>query len=135
MLFWIFLIALLASIIAAVLIDGYEHECAKGFTILVSLFLSLLVVILGTWIIVNNVTAESKVAEYKTRYEALTYQLENDFYENDNDIGKQELMEQVTEYNTEIATGRVDQDNFWYGIFFPDIYDDMEMIELEDALK
>lgn len=135
MLFWILWAACPAAIIAAVLIDGYEHEVAKGFMILVSLSLSLLVVVLGTCIIVNNVTAESKAAEYEARYEALTYQLENDFYENDNDIGKQELMEQIAEYNTEIATGRVDQDNFWYGIFFPDIYDDLEMIEFKEETK
>lgn len=135
MLFWIPLVVWLAVIIATVLIDGYEHECAKGFMILVSSFLSLLVVVLGVWIIVDNVTAESKAAEYETRYEALTYQLENDFYENDNDIGKQELMEQITEYNTEIAAGRVDQDNFWYGIFYPDIYDDLKMIEFKEETK
>lgn len=135
MLFWILLAAWSVAILAAVLIDGYEHEGAKGFMVVGSFFLSLLVVVLGTWIIVNNVTAESKAAEYEARYEALTYQLENEFYENNNDIGKKELMEQITEYNTEIATGRVDQDNFWYGIFFPDIYDDLEMIEFKEETK
>ena len=135
MLFWILWAAWSAAIIAAVLIDGYEHEGAKGFMIIVSIILILLVVGLGIRVIVNNVTAESKAAEYEARYEALTYQLENEFYEKDNDIGKQELMEQITEYNTEIATGRVDQDNFWYGIFYPDIYDDLEMIEFKEETK
>lgn len=135
MLFWILLIALSAAIIAAVLIDGWKYDGFKAAMFIVSCFLGFLVVLLSLPIVCNNVTADSKAAEYETRYEALTYQLENDFYENDNDIGKQELMEQITEYNTEIAAGRVDQDNFWYGIFYPDIYDDLEMIEFKEETQ
>ena len=132
MLFWILLVAFPAALVPAVLIDGYEHEGAKGFMIFVSFILGFLVISLGTVIIIANMTADSKTAEYETRYEALTYQLENDFYENDNDIGKQELMAQITEYNTEIVTGRVNKDNFWYGILFRDIYDDLELIEFKE---
>ena len=65
-------------------------------------------------------------------YESLTYQIENHTY--DEGIGKVELMKQVTEWNKDLARGREDQSNFWYGIFVPNIYDEFEFIPL-DSIK
>ena len=52
-------------------------------------------------------------------------------YDNDNDIGKKELMDQVTEYNVDVQKHKALQRNFWVGIFYPDIWDQFETIPLE----
>ena len=64
--------------------------------------------------------------------EALVYQLENDIYDNDNDLGKKELYSEITEYNCEIAEGKIMQDNIWVYNLYPNIYDDLELIELPE---
>lgn len=94
--------------------------CALGF----------LTIVMGVGIIITNMTADSKAAEYEVRYQALTYQLENEMYEKDSGCGKKQLMTQIMEYNAEIAAGRAGQGNIWYGIFVPDIYNDLALIEM-----
>lgn len=51
-------------------------------------------------------------------------------YDNDNDIGKLELYEKVTEWNTDLARGKVLQHDPWIGVFYPNIYDNVDFIEL-----
>lgn len=128
--FWISLAAFVAAFVVTILIDGWRYEGAKGSMIFVSAVLGVVTLVMGVGIVITNMTADSKAAEYKVRYEALTYQMENELYEQDCSCGKQQMMAQIMEYNAEIAAGRVDQGNIWYGIFVPDIYNDLALIEM-----
>lgn len=130
MLFWISLAVFAVALVVTLLIDGWRYEEAKIFMIFLSGVLGVLVIGMGVAITIANMTADSTAAEYEVRYEALTYQLENELYEQDSGCGKQQMMEQIMEYNAEIAAGRADQGNIWYGIFVPDIYHDLELIEM-----
>lgn len=56
--------------------------------------------------------------------------MENDVYENDNDIGKLELYEKVTKWNSDLARNKVLQYDPWIGVFYPNIYDNFDFIEL-----
>ena len=75
--------------------------------------------------------ANANVAQYQKRYESLTYQYENNFYDNDNDIGKYQLMVQIEYWNTDLAYRKTIQRDFWLGIYYPNIYDRFEFIELD----
>lgn len=68
----------------------------------------------------------------KMRYEMLTYQWENGFYDNDNDVGKQELVDQIRAWNENLATGKRMQHDIWVGAFVPDVFDQYEFISLDE---
>lgn len=77
-----------------------------------------------------NIAKDATIAENQQRYEILTYQLENDVYDNDNDIGKRELYEQIREWNEDLARNKELQNSVWVGMFYPSIYDQFEFISL-----
>ena len=79
--------------------------------------------------------ADADVAKYQQRYESLTYQYENDFYNNDNDVGKYELVSQIEYWNTDLAYRKTVQRDFWLGIYYPNIYDQFEFIKLDKEVK
>lgn len=78
-----------------------------------------------------NIRKEAAVAYWQQRYDAIVYQLENNLYDNDNDVGKKELYDQIQEWNEELAANKVMQDNIWVGMFYPDVFDDFEFIQYQ----
>lgn len=48
-----------------------------------------------------------------------------------NDLGKRDLMEDIEAWNTDLAYRKQIQRNFWVGIFYPNIYDYFDFIELQ----
>ena len=81
-------------------------------------------------VISAHTSIEAKIASNQQIYDSLVYQLENDLYDNDNDLGKKELYNQIQEWNTDLAYRQHIQDNLWCGIFYPNIYDQFKYIEL-----
>lgn len=96
---------------------GFIAACTLGISILIA--------------IVNNAGYDAFVAENQQVYDILVYQFENDLYDNDNDLGKKELYDQIREWNTDLASGKAWTHNPWFGIFWTDAYDEFEFIELE----
>ena len=137
MIFWIFLILLAISVFFLVLYykkwDNYPYN--KDWIEVVSMFVlvvsALVVLIMSIFVIIANVGVEGKIASNEQRYESLVYQLENEIYENDNDLGKYDLYNQIREWNEDLAKGKAMQNDFWLGIFYPDIFDEFEFIELK----
>ena len=76
-------------------------------------------------------TASGDTAKNIQCYESLVYQVETAMFENDNDIAKKELVNQIQDWNEGFEYNRVMRNNVWFGIFFPDIYENCAYIPLE----
>lgn len=97
------------------------------FTIVAwALIAVMLIILLCTYL-----EAPALVLSNQQIYESLMYQVENHLYDNDNDVGKVELMRQVTDWNKDLAKNKYHQRNIWYGIFVPNVYDEFNFIELK----
>ena len=132
MIFWIFLILIEISVVFLILNNNIWLEEWIGLVCEIILTISVITaVIMSIFVISENVGIEGKIASNEQRYEALVYQVENEIYENDNDVGKYELYNQVREWNEDLAKGKAMQNDFWFGIFYPDIFDKFEFIELK----
>ena len=131
MLFWIFVILFVIGVICYV---ATSHTYSTFYEICTNIGIGCIIVGVAGFIItsfvlvVNNVGVPGCVEEYKEKYASLTYQYENDLYENDNDLGKKELIDQIQEWNTDLAWHKANQRDFWIGIFIPNIYDGFEFI-------
>ena len=141
MLFWIFVIALIVGvacvILGKVLWDrtNYDTEWLEvtGWVIfwaaLIAVVVSLLIIIF------SYAGVDAQVASNQQIYESLTYQLENNLYDNDNDLGKKELYNQIQEWNKDLAYYQAIQDDFWLGIYIPDVFDQFKFIKLPQSNK
>lgn len=78
-----------------------------------------------------NVEADAEYYSNIQRREALVYQLENNMYSNDNEVGKFELYVQVKEFNEDLAKGKAMYNNVWVGCLFPDFYEKIDYIPFE----
>ena len=126
MLFWIFVIGMVVFFILGVVFDDLMELFVGLFAMFGMVTLIMLVVI-----IINNVGINGQIAKMNTRHDSLVYQYENDIYDNDNDLGKRDLIVDIQEWNEDLASKQKNQDDFWIGIFVPNIYDQFEFIELK----
>ena len=124
MLFWTFVIIIIAGFV----LFTFDLE-NLGITISVIGIFGIIasVVVLA----INYIGIDGYIARMNTRYETLVYQYENDIYDNDNDLGKRELMVDIQNWNEDLSSRREKQRDFWIGIYIPNIYDQFEFIELK----
>ena len=124
MLFWTFVIIIIAGFV----LFTFDWE-NLGITISVIGIFGIIasIVVLA----INYIGIDGYIARMNTRYETLVYQYENDIYDNDNDLGKRELMVDIQNWNEDLSSRRERQRDFWIGIYIPNIYDQFEFIELK----
>ena len=89
-------------------------------------------IILGVIAVSASVGSESYLSSMQEKRSALVYQLENDLYDNDNDLGKKELYSEIIEYNCDVAEGKIMQENIWVYNLYADVYDELELIEFPE---
>lgn len=126
MVFWILIVLMVGCIVWWLLSDGWS-EAPVFTTILVAVFLTISLGIFAC----EHLGAKGDVAQYTVRYENLVYQYENNIYENDNDLGKRDLITDIQAWNEALAWHKSMQNDFWIGIYIPDIYDQFKYIELK----
>ena len=90
---------------------------------------------LGAASVVARAGADAYLASMQEKRSALVYQLENDIYDNDNDLGKKELYSEITEYNCDVAEGKIKQNNIWVYNLYCNVYDELELIEFPENLE
>ena len=141
MLFLIFVLVALFGVCCIILgcwmYDNTKYDTGwlKLVGVVITVVSAIVVISCLTAIIEKHIEADAYVAENQERYKSLAYQLENDLYDNDNDIGKKDLYDEIREWNEELAYFRALQDNFWVGIFYPNVYDQFEFIDYGAKMK
>lgn len=128
MLFFIFIALFAISILAIICTDEMSGGHLLATIAFVLTLIALLISTIG--LAATYIGADASVAKWETQYESLTEQLENNLYDNDNDIGKKELMDEIREWNEDLAYCKKIQRNFWVGIYYPNVYDNLEFIPL-----
>lgn len=128
MLFFIFVAIFVIGLLATIFTDEWS-DLHLNAVITLAVGASLLI-ISAIGFATSYIGTDASIAKWETQYESLTYQLENNLYDNDNDIGKKELMDEIREWNGNLAYHKAIQRNFWVGIYYPNIYDNLEFIPL-----
>ncbi len=124
---------------AIFIISSNKYDGAWDAINIISLVLSITAFVLSIGLggvsIIARAGADAYLASMQEKRSALVYQLENDIYDNDNDLGKKELYSEITEYNCDVAEGKIKQDNIWVYNIYPDVYDELELIEFPEQTE
>ncbi len=126
MLFWIILVLTISCIVWWILSDDFAIAAP-----IISIIMIMVGIVSLSVFTINHANVDGFIAENTTKYETLVYQYENDIYDNDNDLGKRELMVDIQNWNESLAWNKAMQNNFWLGIYIPDVFDQFEYIELK----
>ena len=130
MLFWITIIVTILGLILFEVLFEHDFELLYIISGVISLLAAAALLIEIAVLAVNYIGVDGYVQRMNTRHDMLVYQYENDIYDNDNDLGKRELIEDIQNWNEDLASRKENQDDAWIGIFIPDIYDQFKFIEL-----
>ena len=130
MIFWLFVILIAIGGVVLYFSNKYYLDLEIVFVpcFLVG-FIGL--IISATFLIAGHSNVSGQVRSQQERYDSLVYQLENDIYDNDNDLGKKELYKEIQNWNEDLAWYQEAQDSFWLGIYIPNVFDKFEFIELK----
>ena len=129
MLFWSFIIIFVVGII---LYKVFEFEllgelvtAISGFAVLISLFL----------IIGEYTTMDSYLEKSREQYKAITYKIESDACRDEFGLLNKEVIDEIQEWNKDVRFYQNIQNNFWLGIYYPNVFDEFETIDYESFEK
>lgn len=138
MVLWISIFVMVICLVIFV-ISSNKYDDAWGAIGAISLVFAITAFVLSAALggvsIAARAGADAYLASMQEKRSALVYQLENDLYDNDNDLGKKELYSEITEYNCDVAKGKIKQNNIWVYNIYPNVYDELELIEFPEQIE
>lgn len=100
-------------------------KVGAGLIIFSGTFLLIFALILGC----TYMTAGRDYAVKQEEYNALVYKIENtEVQDNFNFVGK-EIIDEVSEWNKKVREAQYLENDFWFGIFWPDFWNELELID------
>ena len=131
---YIVFILVLAGFIALVLwgLDKYSAlGCISSIIGLIGTIIFGIVVVFSTITVVDeNVYSDALYEKYTARREALEWRLEQNYTDNDNNLGATELYKEIQEYNEDLASAKANRANPWLKIYAGEYVDRLEFIEM-----
>ena len=150
MIFWIFVLLFVVSIVALLatgkICDKYEKGKSKfdDFVYLYdepinytfgafAVISSILAIIMFTFVVIVQISADGCKAKYEQTYSALIYKSQTESIRDEFGIVNKEYIDEVQVWNEELSQGKIYSNDFWIGIFYPKkVYQDLELIDLEE---
>ena len=132
MLFWSFIILFIVGII---LYKVFEFEFLGDFGYFISIISGLAVIISLFLIIDEYTTMDSYLEKTREQYKAITYKIENDVCRDEFGLLNKEVIDEIQEWNKDVRFYQNIQDNFWLGIYYPNVFDEFGTIDYESFEK
>lgn len=133
MLYVVFILAL--AVFIALIVWGCNKYSALGCISSIIGFIGTvifgIVMVFSTIVIISeNVYSDALYEKYTTRKATLEWRLEQDYTENDNNLGATELYKEIQEYNEDLASAKANRANPWLKLYAGEYVDRLEFIEL-----
>ncbi len=135
MIFWLCVLILVVSIIMTIVANREDWFGVEMFCCTTSVLAGIAVIIMAICLCVNYSTVDADIAQREEIYKAITYKVESGACRDELGLLSKEVIDEVQEWNKDVLYYQNVQDNFWVGIFYPNIYDQFETIDYTKYAK
>ena len=129
MIFWLCVIILVAGIILSIISNRKGWDGLDLCSGIVTSCVGIAVIIMSVCLCVNYSAVDANIAKNEELYKAITYKVESEACRDEFGLLSKEVIDEVQEWNKDVLYYQNIQDNFWVGIFYPDVFDQFETIE------
>ena len=74
---------------------------------------------------------DARVEQLKENYKAITYKVESGACRDEFGLLNKEVIDEIQSWNESVIYNQKMQNDFWVGVFYPNIYDQFETIDYE----
>lgn len=106
-----------------------ENIKLAGF--IVNIISVAVIIVMLIFIISSHTNVEAKLEQNRERYDALTYKMESTTCRDEFGFLSKEVIDEVQKWNEYVRYYQAAQDDFWIGIFYPNVFDEFETISYE----
>ena len=125
----VFATAIILFLVAWLMWKYNEDLCYEAF-ITFGVLALIAAIIMGSVAFIDNTTKEATIARYQMKRDSLVFQLENNYYDNVVENGRENLMKEIYEFNATVVKGRINKENVWISVFWPEDWYAIEPIDL-----
>ena len=108
-----------------------NSDCISMIGVATSIASGLIALIMLCFIIFTHTNVDAYLEENREIYSALTYKMESTTCRDEFGFLSKEVIDEVQEWNQDVRYYQSAQDNFWVGIFYPNVYDEFKTIGYE----
>lgn len=142
MIFWLSIIIfavgvvmLIANGIGRTLNYKYEYSNTSEFILIFGVAVAFIgavcLLIAGLLLAISQTTITATRQANAEKYKALTYKLESEACRDQFGLLNKEIIDEVQRWNVKVTYYKAMEDNFWVGIYYPDVYGDLGTIDYE----
>lgn len=129
MIFWITLFVMIASIMLTIYADKRFIEWLNNTGLIITFISIAAVIVMFIGILGTHIAAKPFIAENQEKYNTLIYKLESENCRDEFGLLNKEIIDEIQNWNEDLAYYKSAQKDFWIGIFFPNIFDQFEFID------
>lgn len=113
----------------------FDQACYDNSEALAIIFWSIIIctimalIICSIVMIVNYIQVDSFIATNTEIYNSLIYKMESTTCRDEFGFLNKEVIDEVANWNKDLQRGKAIQNNPWIGCFYPDVYDQFELID------
>ena len=142
MIFWLSVIIftvgvvmLIANGIWRALNYKYEYSNTSEFILIFGVAVAFIgavwLLIAGLLLAISQTTITAIRQANAEKYKALTYKLESEACRDQFGLLNKEIIDEVQSWNVKVTYYKAMENNFWVGIYYPDVYGNLGMIDYE----
>lgn len=142
MIFWTFVIILILSITLNFLLTNKKYssiikkyyantDALSVVSDLIFIATSIICFVLFCFIVCRHLGSTSERSANMERYTGIKYKVESGACVDEFGLLSKDVLDEVQEWNEDLAWNKSAEKDFWIGVFIPNIFDDFEFIEYD----